>query len=212
MARAALFVAALLAVVLARRVPSSRQRVIAGTLAGLAALDVCRPALPWLTLRTALFAGWYAATAWCVWAVLRKDEAPSPSSASGPDDTKLGANGILILLSPAALVLCAAVAVELRLTMPLAGAAFTLALVVQLVASTRCVLAGRWPARDDRAAWLSAWVLVCSSIADLAGSWLLAQPARDWYISRWISLATWLVVGGVHLWMLLGKRTESPPR
>lgn len=205
--RGAVIVCAVLAVLLARAAPSRRQRGIARLLCGLAAIDVVRPlVLAWGAVPVALLCAWYAATAWGVWAVLGKDETPSDverwkRSPRGFDASSIWARRPPLsrpVLFRAARLLCLALAilassvlsVRLGLTVQLAGVAFLLALAVELYAVTRYAL--RWEQPD--AARGVALVLVCSSLADLAGPWALRQPVRDWWIGQAVAVATWAVV------------------
>jgi hypothetical protein len=252
--RAAHALAILLAFVLARRVPSSRQSTIAWALAALLAIDVALPPLAaWPEAYAAIWCAFYALTAWVVVVVLAKDETPTLSSVSARERVKLEGRGsppsvqvgrpagpvvrrlfratmleacpasdilpgrgraasatLQVALVLAGLFVAATLAVYLGRTMDLERGAFVLSLALQLFAGLRAALFGTWPRREDLAAWLTAWVLICSSSVDaIAGAWAVAQPVRDWYISHWISGATWLLTGAVQLWILLRKPIES---
>lgn len=192
MNRTALALAVLLACALARRVPSPRQRTIATTLAGLLALDVCRPMLPWLTLRVAVFVTWYAATAWSVWAVLAKEESPGVPARGLRHLRDLRSRSRQILAVSALLVSSVFVG-RFGMTMFFERAAFALALAAQVLAALRFFSRGHSP--DD--AQRVALILVASSVVDaLPGPWLLGEPSRDWNVGRWIAVATWLVIAG----------------
>lgn len=172
MTRAALALAALLALLLARRAPSSGQRGIALTLAALLAIDVGRPFFAaWPVLYVAGFVLWYAVTAGGVGAVL------------APHGLRAG----LLFVPLAAL---AGEAVRRGMTTELARASFALALALQLVALARFVSRGQKPSDAQRAAL----ILVASGIADLAGPWLLGEPSKDWHVGRAIAVSTWIVV------------------
>jgi hypothetical protein len=229
--RAALAIAVLLAWALGRRVPSSRQRAIAATLTGLLAVDVARlVSRPCPVAHVALFALWYVVTAWGVVVVLNRETpgiVPAASKDPGgctsppvllevgrprilPDRGPVASAALQIALVLAGLFVAATLAVYHGSTMALERAAFWTSLIAQGLAGAWAALFGAWPRREDLAAWLTAWILICSSVVDaLAGPWAVAQPVRDWYISHWISGATWLLAGAVQLWILLRKPTES---
>ncbi len=194
--RAAVVICALLAGLLARATPTRRQRVIAWTLAVLAAIDCVRPLVRrWPPLDMAGLLAWYAVTAAGVWSVLRGDHL------KGFDFRRLWI-AIAAVAVVLALLASSVLALRYHATPQLAGLAFGLALAVELYAVTRYSL--RWEQPD--AARGVALVLVCSSLADLAGPWALRQPVRDWWIGRAVALATWGVVAIVQAWALVRGR------
>ena len=75
-------------------------------------------------------------------------------------------------------------------------------LAVILYAGTLGVLRWHLPAREDRAAWATAWLLVVSSIASAAGPWARGRPVQEWGLAPYVSIPTWLLIGGVNAWML----------
>jgi hypothetical protein len=192
----ALAPAALLAVLLARRAPSSRQWAMAWTLALLLGLALALPPLrPWPVLYVVAFCMWYAATARCVWVALSQDEEPEPAIA--------GAAFIAQLLAP--VLAASALAVRFAATMHLERAAFALALAAQLLAVARFI----WRARHPDDAQRVALILAASSVVDaMPGPWLLGEPARDWAVGRWIAVATWIIVAGWEVRCLTRARSS----
>lgn len=191
MSRAALAIAAVLAWALAWRAPSPRQRAIAGALVVLLAVDLWRPLSPWLVLRVALWATFYAVSTWCVWTVLDK-EGPAPSGR--PEGW-----------GPLALAIVAASAIAARhgITLEFSRACFGLSLAAQFIAAGRFLVRGHEP--DD--AQRVALILASSSAVDaIPGPWLLGEPARDWAVGRWIAGATWLIVAGWEIRCLIRVR------
>jgi hypothetical protein len=186
--------AAVFACLLAWRVPSPRQRAIAGALVALLAVDALRPLMPWLVLRVALWATFYAVTAWAVWVVLDK-EGPAPDGA--PESW-----------APLALTILAAstIAVRRGITLEFSRSCFVLALAAQLVAGLRFIARGKMP--DD--AQRVALVLVASSIVDaVPGPWMLGEPVKSWDVGRWISGATWLAIAVWEAVCLIRVRARS---
>jgi len=208
MERVALAVAATLAGALARRVPSPRQRAIAATLAGLFAVDVCRPYLPWLTLRTAAFVTWYAATSWCVFVVLEKDEPQRPviglRSLQNLRLTSVG-TAVSFALAVLAILTASILSAERAATMGLCRVVFAISIAAQALATLRFFSRGHTP--DD--AQRVALILAASSVVDaVPGPWLLGEPARDWVVGRCISIATWIAVAGWETRCLIRARTR----
>ena len=190
--RAGVCVCALLAVLLARQARMRRQRAVAWLLCALAAIDLVRPlvlAVP--VVPVALLCAWYAATAWGVASVL------------APEVRQVRRLGVAV--SVKAILATSFAASRLGLTVQLSGAAFLAALAVELYAVTRYAL--RWEQPD--AARIVALVLVCSSLADLAGPWALRQPVRDWYVGQAIAVATWAVVAAVLIGALVRGRLRA---
>ncbi len=222
--RAAHALAILFAFVLARRVPSSRQSTIAWTLAALLAIDLALPPLAaWPEAYAAIWCAFYALTAWAVVVILRQ-ESPGPTKSEALDRrggfmvarsilldrgrmASASLQGALVL---AGLFVASTLAFRAGRPASLERGAVALSLAFQLFAGLRATIFGTWPRREDLAAWLTAWVLICSSSVDaLAGAWAVAQPVRDWYLTHWISGATWLLIIWGHTWTLLRKPTES---
>jgi hypothetical protein len=173
--------AAVLAGLLARRVPNHRQWAIAATLAGLLACNVVRPMLvDWPAVRLGVFVSWYAITAWGVAAVL----APEPPTATL-------AFVLLASASPSAIML--------GTTSELARASFALALAAQALAVVRFLSRGRWP--DD--AQRVALILAASSLSDVAGPWMLGYASRDWRIGQLPAILTWLAISAWELRCLI---------
>jgi hypothetical protein len=79
---------------------------------------------------------------------------------------------------------------------------FCAALTAQLAAATQYIL--RW--RQPDAARGVALVLVAGSVADAAGPWLFASPARDWRAGEPVGVLIWLVTIGVELWVIARRR------
>lgn len=181
MIRAALALAFVLALALARRVPSARQWAITATLAGLLLCDVGRPMLvDWPSVRLMAFVAFYAITAWGVATVL----APEPPTA------------------PLAFVLLASAspsAIMLGTTSELARASFALALAAQAMAVGRFLSRGQLP--DD--AQRVALIIAASSLSDVAGPWMLGYASRDWRIGQLPAILTWLAISAWELRCLI---------
>ncbi len=185
MIRYALSLATVLALALARRVPSARQWAIAVTLAGLLACDVGRPLLVgWPAMRLSMFVAWYAISAWGVAAVL------------APEEPRSG-------LAFALLIAAAPTALRIGTTDELARAAFTLALAAQALAVARLISRGKAP--DD--AQRVALILAASSLSDVAGPWL-GNASKLWHIGKWPAVLTWLAISGWEIRCL--TRAPSP--
>jgi hypothetical protein len=222
-----LALAAALAWALVRRVPSPRQWAIAATLAGLLAVNIFRPLLrPWEPLYVAAFLAWYAATAWCVWRVLRKDEGPrrsvelpflGPRLLDHPDSNRSSTRHesgstwhTLLQRAPfashcehvgRAQGVCLAIALLASSALAVrVGLTLELSRLVFALALAAQVLAAlRFVSRGrwPDDAQRVALILVASSVVDATpGPWLLGMPARDWAVGRWIAVATWLVIAG----------------
>ena len=210
-----LAIAAALALALARRVPSPRQRAIAATLTGLLALSVAEQMVRrWIVVDVALWLGFYATMARGVVVVLRKDEGPArcclyqldagptaSSTVKSPKGLRRIGRGAPILLL-AALLASASVAVRFVVTAELERAAFVLALSVQLLAAARFVSRGKAP--DD--AQTVALMLTVSSLADVAGAWYHGDPVRDWNVGQIQAVATWLLIAGWEIRCLIRVR------
>lgn len=221
-----LVVAALLAAVLAKRAPSPRQGAIACALVGMLCLNLWRPWIrPWLTLDLATFVGWYALTAGAVWVVLKNTPSPPVISDVCPlrnggyrvdlvpavkAKSRTGANQLLsyrgpLIIGPIAILASSVLAVRFGHVAELPRAAFALALAAQAIAVLRFALRGKRPDSPQ----LVALLLALSSLASAAGPWAFGAPDRDWLLARWISVVTWIVVGGVETWTLLRRRIGS---
>jgi hypothetical protein len=161
---------------------------------------------------------WYAVLSWAVWRGL-KDEAPGQSrssrmttgascvcaSRSLPDVISGGRwllyAALAFLASPVPLFFAYPLVrgrpVELASTV-----VFCVALAVQLAAATRYLQHWRHPDVAQQVAL----VLVAGSVADAAGPFVLAHPARDWYAGEPVGVLIWTVVGGVALWEIVTTR------
>ncbi len=71
-------------------------------------------------------------------------------------------------------------------------AAFWLALALQVIAAARLIARREIP---DQVATVGL-ILAASSLADVAGPWLMGAPVRDWLIGRWPAIVTWLAIAG----------------
>lgn len=161
---------------------------------------------------------WYAVTTWIV-AVCLKNNGPTRDIEQGrcrgserrdesANHRGVPAKAIVVLAAPLAVVALylAYPALRGRRIELVSVVAYGLALGAQLAVATLACLDWRVPPPDERAPWLTGWILTCSTIASAAGAWALAHPVRDWYATRWIGVLTWAAVGGVHLWALTRRR------
>jgi len=168
--RGALALAVAAAWMLALRVPTRRQRELAAGLAALLAVDVARIwELP-PRVDHALSVAWYAVTTALVWraTVERPRWLVSKQIAAG-----------FVLASIALAILPGTIV-----------ATFWLALAAQILASARLIARREIP---DQVATVGL-ILAASSVADVAGPWLLANPTRDWYTNQWPAVATWIAI------------------
>lgn len=169
----ALVLACVLAAHLAAR-GGELQGVVARGLAGLMIVDAARSFLsPWPALYASAFVAWY----WLMTRVVARALDPSGPSAGQ-------AFALLAASSP--------LAIRHGLTPELARASFALALAAQLLALLHFASRGKRP--DD--AQRVALILAASSLADVAGPWLLGEPGRDWFAGRWPAVITWAAIAG----------------
>lgn len=181
---------------------------------------------------------WYAVLAWAVWRALKDEgprhgfepSSLGPQQLNHPDSNRSPTRGgglgvtlsrttashcrdvgrarsiyLVLALLASSVLLFALYPIARGRTIDLASTVvFAAALVVQLAAATGYVL--RW--RQPDAARGVALVLVAGSVADAAGPWLLASPARDWTTGEPIGVLIWCVVGGVELWAI--AKTREP--
>jgi hypothetical protein len=232
--RIAVVICALLAWLLARATPTRRQRVIAWTLAILAAIDCVRPlARRWPPLDMALLLAWYAATAWGVWSVLKSEtlgaEAPrvspvtSPASperlgmlsllsrvTATPHEAAGGPTGVLARSSrwTAWILLSFALFASSVLALRYRVTPQLAGLVFGVALAVELYAAARFALRREvpGQAETVALLLAASSLADVAGPWLFGDPVRDWYAGRWPALVTWCAVGAWEIRCLIRAR------
>jgi len=162
-----------------------------------------------------LTVAWYTLLAWTVWHVL-KDKGPEAVRRSDPcaPPTSPRARRTALLrgaiclppffLASSALLFAIYPLVRGRAVELAASIVFGVSIAVQLMAANRYVL--RW--RRPTAAQGVAFVIVVGSIADAAGPWLFAHPARDWYAGEPVGVLIWAVVGGVELWATVKMRAR----
>jgi xanthosine utilization system XapX-like protein len=200
-----LALAAALAWGLARRVPSPRQRVIAGTLTGLLAINIGEQMVrPWFALNVVVWLAWYAVTACGVVAVLTTKESPGPARAPGrgrraypglvgvilPERAPLASVALRVALVIGGLFVAATMAVHFERTMDLERGAFALSLCVQLLAALRFLSRGK-PSDDAQRVAL---VLAASTCCDVAGAWWYHDPVAHWPIGQIQALITWAAI------------------
>lgn len=214
--------ALLLAADLARRVTAPAD--LAARVAAYAAGETVPPyegaaRWAWAVRQLSLWA-WYAAAAGAV-VVGLKLKAPSsgmPERAVSEGTTDERARGVssALLLAAAALVVTLFFAYPVVRGQLAVGAAVAVkAASLAVVVAAAMVGAYRWhlPAREDRAAWATGWLIAAGSLASAAaGAWSRGAPVQDWALSPWISVPVWTIISGVHLWMLLSRPTGSPTR
>ncbi len=170
-----------------------------------------------------LVLAWYAALTWVIWRELKEkspnhpdlNRSPTHGVGFGVTPARTTAShcrdvgwtkGILLapaLLASSALLLFAAYPLVRGRPMELATTVvFCAALAVQLAAATLYIL--RWRRPDVTRG--VALVLVVGSLADAAGPYIMAHPARDWYAGEPVGVLVWLVILGAELWGIVSRR------